>query len=162
MEESNTKKKLLAMLGTLGVLAVVLVAAIFIITGLGKEPEAANTYPSTIHTEELSEINAKADEMTIEDAKLLYEDVIEKAATELDREQTRVEYGRYLMRHNLIEDGLNKLLNTNDEVLETNYKMILYATLRDYFSSINNDELANEYNEKIGEAIKDSDYAAGG
>ena len=50
----------------------------------------------------------------------------------------------------------------DDEVLGAAYKMLLYAALRDYFSSINNEELADKYNNMIGGAIWDSDFAAGG
>ena len=144
-------------------LAVVLIVAIFIVKNLNQKPdEHENTYPSTIHTAELKEINAQAATMSVDEARALYEEVIANAPTELDREQAQVEYGRYLLNHDLDEEGLNKLLTVNDEVLGPAYKMLLYAALRDYFTSIGNDELSDQYNDMIRDAIINSDYAAGG
>ena len=150
-------------LSVLCALAVVLIVAIFIVKNLNQKPdEHENTYPSTIHTAELKEINAQAATMSVDEARALYEEVIANAPTELDREQAQVEYGRYLLNHDLDEEGLNKLLTVNDEVLGPAYKMLLYAALRDYFTSIGNDELSDQYNDMIRDAIINSDYAAGG
>lgn len=150
-------------LGALCACIMVLVVTIIIVRNLNQKPnEHENTYPSTIHTVELKEINAQAATMSVDGARALYEEVIANVPTELDREQAQVEYGRYLLNHDLDEEGLNKLLTVNDEVLGPAYKMLLYAALRDYFYKINNEELANQYNDMIGEAIKNSDFAAGG
>lgn len=150
-------------LSVLCALVVVLIVAIFIVKNLNQKPdEQENTYPATIHTVELKEINAQAAMMSIDEARALYEEVIANAPTELDREQAQVEYGRYLLNHNLDEEGLNKLLTVDAEVLGPAYKMLLYAALRDYFYKIDNDELANQYNDMIRDAIVNSDYAAGG
>ena len=150
-------------LSVLCALAVVLIVAIFIVKNLNQKPdEQENTYPATIHTVALEEINAQAATMSIDEARALYEEVIANAETELDKAQAQVEYGRYLLNHNLDEEGLNKLLTVDAEVLGPAYKMLLYAALRDYFSEINNEELANQYNDMIREAIINSDYAAGG
>ena len=150
-------------LSVLCALAVVLIVAIFIVKNLNQKPdEQENTYPATIHTVALEEINAQAATMSIDEARALYEEVIANAETELDKAQAQVEYGRYLLNHNLDEEGLNKLLTVDAEVLGPAYKMLLYAALRDYFYEINNEELANQYNDMIREAIINSDYAAGG
>lgn len=150
-------------LSVLCALAVVLIVAIFIVKNLNQKPdEQENTYPATIHTVALEEINAQAATMSIDEARALYEEVIANAETELDKAQAQVEYGRYLLNHNLDEEGLNKLLTVDAEVLGPAYKMLLYSALRDYFYKINNEELANQYNDMIGDAIKNSDYAAGG
>ena len=150
-------------LSVLCALAVVLIVAIFIVKNLNQKPdEQENTYPATIHTVALEEINAQAATMSIDEARALYEEVIANAETELDKARAQVEYGRYLLNHNLDEEGLNKLLTVDAEVLGPAYKMLLYAALRDYFYEINNEELANQYNDMIREAIINSDYAAGG
>ena len=160
MTERNTKK-LWFVLGGLIVLIVALVVGIVAVNlNANREPE--HTYPDRIHTKELSELNEQAAALPVEEAKALYEEAIEAATTELDRERTQVEYGRYLMNNGLIEEGLNKLLTVNDEVLGAAYKILLYEAIRDYFSSINNDELYSKYNNMISEAIRNSDYAAGG
>lgn len=150
-------------LSVLCALAVVLIVAIFIVKNLNQKPdEQENTYPATIHTVALEEINAQAATMSIDEARALYEEVIANAETELDKARAQVEYGRYLLNHNLDEEGLNKLLTVDAEVLGPAYKMLLYAALRDYFYKIDNDELANQYNDMIRDAIVNSDYAAGG
>ena len=150
-------------LSVLCALAVVLIVAIFIVKNLSQKPdEQENTYPATIHTVALEEINAQAATMSIDEARALYEEVIANAETELDKAQAQVEYGRYLLNHNLDEEGLNKLLTVDAEVLGPAYKMLLYAALRDYFYKIDNDELAKQYNDMIRDAIVNSDYAAGG
>lgn len=150
-------------LSVLCALAVVLIVAIFIVKNLNQKPdEQENTYPATIHTVALEEINAQAATMSIDEARALYEEVIANAETELDKAQAQVEYGRYLLNHDLDEEGLNKLLTVDAEILGPAYKMLLYAALRDYFYEINNEELANQYNDMIREAIINSDYAAGG
>lgn len=160
---SRTNRLWKVILGVLCVAIAVLIAGIIIVNNLNPKPdEQENTYPATIHTVALEEINAQAATMSIDEARALYEEVIANAPTELDREQAQVEYGRYLLNHDLDEEGLNKLLTVNDEVLGPAYKMLLYAGLRDYFYEINNEELAGQYNDMIGEAIKNSDYAAGG
>ena len=160
---SRTNRLWKVILSVLCALAVVLIVAIFIVKNLNQKPdEHENTYPSTIHTAELKEINAQAATMSVDEARALYEEVIANAPTELDREQAQVEYGRYLLNHDLDEEGLNKLLTVNDEVLGPAYKMLLYAALRDYFTSIGNDELSDQYNDMIRDAIINSDYAAGG
>lgn len=159
MTERSTKKLWWFVFGGLVLLIVALVAGI-VVVNLNREPE--HTYPDRIHTKELSELNEQATALPVEEAKALYEEVISNAATELDRERTQVEYGRYLMSNDLIEEGLNKLLTVNDEVLGAAYKMLLYAALRDYFSSIENGELYDKYNDMIREAIIGSDYEAGG
>lgn len=150
-------------LSVLCALAVVLIAAIFIVKNLNQKPdEQENTYPATIHTVALEEINAQAATMSIDEARALYEEVIANAETELDKARAQVEYGRYLLNHDLDEEGLNKLLTVDAEILGPAYKMLLYSALRDYFYKINNEELANQYNDMIREAIINSDYAAGG
>lgn len=163
MTERNTNRLWWGVLGGLVGLILVLIVGIFVVKKFNQKPdEHENTYPATIHAVELTELNEKAAKVSVEEARALYETALEEAETDLKREQVRVEYGRYLMNHDLTEDGLNKLLNTNDEILGADYKMLLYAGLRDYFSSIGNEELYNKYNDAIGEAIKDSNYAAGG
>lgn len=161
MAERNTKRLWWFVLGGLAVLVVALVVGI-VIVNLNVSEEPKNTYPATIHTPELSELNAEAAKLSVEEAKALYETAIANAATELEREQTRVEYGRYLMGQDLTEEGLNKLLTVNDEVLGAAYKMLLYAALRDYFGTVENDELFSKYNNMISEAIVGSEYEAGG
>ena len=160
MTERNTKK-LWFVLGGLIVLIVALVVGI-VVVNLNTNREPKHTYPDRIHTKELSELNKQAAALPVEEAKALYEETISNAATELDRERTQVEYGIYLMKRGFTEESLNKLLTVNDEVLGAAYKMLLYSELRDYFYMINNQELANKYNSMISEAIRDSDYAAGG
>lgn len=158
MAERNTNNRLLwGVLGGLILIAAVLIVAVIVV----KNNEDQSTYPS-MHTKSLLELNAEAAELPVEEAKLLYEDAISNAATELIREQTKVEYGRYLMDHDLAEEGLNKLLTTDDMVLDAGYKILLYAALRDYFYTINNEELAEKYNNMISEATANSDFAAGG
>lgn len=159
MAERNNRKLWWFILGGLVVLVAALVVGI-VIVNVNQKPE--RTYPDRIHTEEMSELNEQAAALSIEEAKALYEEVINNASTELVREQAQTEYGRYLMDHDLTEEGLNKLLTVDDSVLGPAYKMLLYASLRDYFETINNEELFIKYNNMIGEAIKDSDYAAGG
>ena len=111
-------------LSVLCALAVVLIVAIFIVKNLNQKPdEQENTYPATIHTVALEEINAQAATMSIDEARALYEEVIANAETELDKAQAQVEYGRYLLNHNLDEEGLNKLLTVDAEVLGPAYKM---------------------------------------
>lgn len=163
MTERNTNRLWWIVLGGLVGVIVALAVSIFVVKNLNQKPdEHENTYPATIHTVKLEEINAQAATMSIDEARALYEEVIANAETELDKAQAQVEYGRYLLNHDLDEEGLNKLLTVDAEILGPAYKMLLYAALRDYFYEINNEELANQYNDMIREAIINSDYAAGG
>ena len=150
----------------LGILCICIIVlgvwvVITIINQNNNVPQKESPY-ATIHTATLEELNKQAAELPVEEARLLYESAIENATTDLEREQTKTEYGRYLLNHNLDEEGLNKLLSVDNNILGANYKMLLYAALRDYFEKIDNTELYEEYNNMIGEAIKNSEYAIGG
>ena len=161
MAERNTKKLWWFVLGGLAVLVVALVAGILVInTHSNKEPEQVSL--TVLSTKEMLRLDEQAAVLPVEEAKALYEEAISTAATELEREQVRVEYGQYLMKQGLVEEGLNKLLTVDDQVLGAAYKMLLYGELRDYFGRIGNDELFGKYNNMISETMRDSKYAAGG
>ena len=164
MAERNTKRTLWMVLSGLIILIVALIVGIVIykVNEIVIEDNDETIVSMNFHAKELFELNEEAAELPVEEAKLLYEDAILNAPTELIREQTKVEYGRYLISQDLTEEGLNKLLTANEEVLEVNYKVLLYAALRDYFYTINDDELYSKYSDMISEVIRNSDFAVGG
>lgn len=160
MTERNTKKLWFVLEGL--IMLIVVLVVIVLIVSINNNSGLEQVPSDVLSTKEMLELNEQAATLPVEEAEALYEEVIDNAATELKREQAQVEYGRYLMDQGLIEEGLNKLLTVDDQVLGVAYKMLLYGALRDYFGSIGNDELFSKYNDMMSEVMRGSEYAVGG
>lgn len=121
-----------------------------------------HVFPVSMHTPEFEEINELAAEMSVGDAIKIYENAIIESRTDVDRMEARVEYGRYLLDNGEIDLAMEQFEQVDDEMLNAGYKILYYAALRWYYSLINEEELSEEYNEKIRVVTINSDYAAGG
>ncbi len=116
----------------------------------------------SMHTSKLEEINEIARELTEEDAKKLYEETIEQEITDVGRAQARIEYGRYLLSKGQAGEMLLQFEQVDDAILDAGYKILLYSALREYYKNMGDIITSDEYNEKIGEVVSNSRYAAGG
>ena len=159
---------LVVVLVVLGV-AIVGLAAGLIVVNMPKTIPKPGSTPSVSkdplpskHTEALEEINNKAEEMEFDEAKALYEKVISEASSDLEKSQARVEYGKFLLYNDMTESAISQFNKVDDSILDDGYKILFYAGMRDYYSSIDDETLYEEYNNKLGEVITNSDYAVGG
>ena len=143
------------------VLIVAIVATILIMHFLRISGENTGGFPS-MHTAALEEINERAAEMSVDDAKKLYEQTIAEAGTDVGRAEARVEYGRYLLNNNEMESFVEQFEMVDNELLDDGYDILYYAALRKYYSLLGDEAASEEYNEKIRLVVENSDYAAGG
>ena len=134
------------------VLIVAIVATILIMHFLRISDENTGRFPS-MHTAALEEINERAAEMSVDDAKKLYEQTIAEAGTDVGRAEARVEYGRSF---------LEQFEMVDNELLDDGYDILYYAALRKYYSLLGDEAASEEYNEKIRLVVENSDYAVGG
>ena len=157
------KKIVIASVVLLGICAIVVIVVLILnrdnLFGRGG---AGNTFPESMHTKKLEEVNELAQEMTTEEAKKLYEEVIAAAGTEEDKVEARIEYGRYLLNDGEMESFVEQFEQVDEALLDPSYSILYYAALREYYALEGEDEVSEEYNEKIRIVVENSDYAAGG
>ena len=167
---SNSKqqnKLLLIIFIILGLIIIGLIVGIIIIklssADVDTEPDTPTetTIPSK-HSSDFEEINRKAENMSLDEAKQLYEQIINKAESEIEKSEAKIEYGRFLLLFNQPELAIEQLGEIDDTILNSGYKILLYSGLRDYYAQTNNEALYEEYNNKISGIMKNSEYEAGG
>lgn len=158
----GNKKILVGILVVLIVVCMVVGAVILLVNFIGKNEGDRGTFPESMHTPALEEVNELAATMTVDEAKALYEKTIEEASTETGRAEARVEYGRYLFANGELETFVEQFEQVDDELLDSGYDILYYAALRDYYTLDGEDEISEYYNEKIRIVTENSDYAAGG
>lgn len=155
------KKTWIIILIALLVLIVVIVVTILVMHFLKMNDENTGGFPP-MHTAALEEINERAAEMSIDEAKKLYEQTIAEAGTDVGKAEARVEYGRYLLNSNEMESFVEQFEMVDSELLDDGYDILYFAALREYYSLLGDEEASEEYNEKIRLVVENSDYAAGG
>ena len=143
------------------ILVVAIVATILTMRFLKMNDENTGGFPP-MHTAALEEINERAAEMSIDEAKKLYEQTIAEAGTDVGKAEARVEYGRYLLNNNELESFVEQFELVDSELLDDGYDILYFAALREYYSLLGDEEASEEYNEKIRLVVENSDYAAGG
>ena len=158
-------KKKIAIVFVILVFVCVLAAVLVLVLNRNNffgQGEAGGTFPESMHTKELEEVNELAQNMTTEEAKMLYEGVIAEADTEEKKAEARIEYGRYLLDDGELELFVEQFEQVDEELLGPGYDILYYAALREYYALEGEDEISEEYNEKVRIVVENSDYAAGG
>ena len=115
-----------------------------------------------MHSEDMDELNRKARKMDFDSAKELYEQTIESIESEPEKSESRIEYGKFLLFYDEDDLAIGQFNRVDETVLDSGYKILYYVGLRDYYESINDEVLYEDYNNKVREAITNSDYASGG
>jgi hypothetical protein len=159
----KNNRLLLAIAIILGIAIIGLVVGIVILNINGKGSGGGEgTYPQSMHTPELEEINAQAATLPKDEAKQLYLDAIANTSTRRSRSEARIEYGRYLYTVAEYSEMMNQFAQVEEDEIDDGYKILLYSAYRDYYTALGDQKTSDAFNAKIGEVVKNSNYAAGG
>ena len=120
------------------------------------------TYPQSMHSPSLEEINELAKTLPESQARALYLEAIDNATSKAGRSEARVEYGRYLFAHGYDSEMLDQFGQVDEDAIDAGYKILLYSSLVSYYGALGDKPTSDAYNDMLKEVIKDSNYAAGG